>query len=156
MTMENKNNELMETNEQDFKVSEMYDGLSAFRNAWSIANKLAKSDMIPTEFRNKPENCVIALDLSSRLGMSPFMIMQNMYIVYGKPGFSAKFCIAVVNKSGRFQGPLRFKVEGKGDKMSCYAYATYKGEEEPVKGTTITIEMAKAEGWVDRNGSKWR
>jgi len=82
--------------------------------------------------------------------------MQNIYVVHGKPSFSSKFAIAMINASGRFEGNTRFNLEGKGDNLSCYAYATYRGEKEPIKGHTVTMKMAKDEKWIDKTGSKWK
>lgn len=145
---------LKKEQEREIKTVEMYNDLTSFQNAWKMSTTLSKSNMIPQEFQNRPENCMIALDMCSRLGMSPFIIMQNIYIVHGKPSFSSKFAIAMINNSGRFEGGLRFKLEGKDENLSCYAYATYKGESEPVKGTKVTIAMAKAEGWWSKKSKK--
>ena len=42
-------------------------------------------------------NCVIAFDVATRIGASPLMVMQNLYIVYGRPSWSSKFLIATIN-----------------------------------------------------------
>lgn len=149
-------NEIEIKEKKEIKTVDMYNDLPSFQNAWRIAGTLAKSNLVPVEFQNRPENCMIALDLSSRLSMSPFMIMQNIYVVHGKPAFSAKFAISLINASGRFEGNLRFKLEGAGETLSCYAYATYKGEKEPIKGTLVTMKMARQEEWLSRKGSKWQ
>lgn len=53
-------------------------------------------------------NCMIAIEMSQRIGASPLMIMQNMVIIYGRPSWSSKFLIATVNTCGRFN-PLKFR-----------------------------------------------
>ena len=58
-------------------------------------------------------NCMIAVEISSRIGASPLMIMQNMSVIYGKPSWSSKFLIATVNTCGRFE-PLKFRFIDKG------------------------------------------
>jgi hypothetical protein len=39
------------------------------------------------------------------------MVMQNLWIVKGKPGWSAQFLIATFNQSGRFSS-MRFEQRG--------------------------------------------
>lgn len=125
-----------------------------FKNAMIMAEQLSKSDMIPATYKGKPENCVIALELSNRLKLSPFLVMQNMYIVQGKPAWSSSFIISCINGSGRFSGPLKFEMDA--NKTKCRAYATEKVSGEKLVGPLITMEMAQAEGWLGKNGSKWK
>lgn len=132
----------------------VFSGEENFKNAMQMATQLAKSDMIPTIYKNKPENCIIALELSNRLKLSPFLVMQNMYIVQGKPSWSSSFIISCINGSGRFAGPLKFEMDA--GRTKCRAYATEKISGEKLVGPLITMEMAHAEGWLGKNGSKWK
>lgn len=125
-----------------------------FQNSLKMAEYLSKSDMIPATYKNKPENCIIALELSNRLRLSPFLVMQNMYIVQGKPAWSSSFIISCINGSGRFTGPLSFEMDEK--KTKCRAVAVDKVSGKKLTGPTITMEMAQAEGWLGKNGSKWK
>jgi hypothetical protein len=93
--------------------------------------------------------------MSDRVKMPVFMIMQNTYIVNGKPGWSSSMITGLINGSKRYKGPLKFEISGKGDSLSCYAYAT-DSEGNTITGPAITMAMAKAEGWIDKNGSKWK
>jgi len=118
------------------------------------AKAYALSTMVPEQFRNIP-NCIIALEMAHRLQMNPMMIMQNCYIVHGKPSFSSSFVIACINASGRFT-PLRFKYQGEGDMRECIAFCKDKLSGEELMSTPVSIGMAKAEGWYGKNGSKWK
>ena len=62
--------------------------------------------------KNLP-NCIVALEMANRIKMSPLMVMQNLYIVHGNPGWSSKFLIAALNVSGRFS-PIRYEWRGTG------------------------------------------
>lgn len=132
----------------------VFSGEENFKNAMTMATQLSKSDMIPAVYKNKPENCIIALELSNRLKLSPFLVMQNMYIVQGKPAWSSSFIISCINGSGRFAGPLRFEMDEK--RTKCRAWAIEKATNEKLTGPLITMEMAQAEGWLGKNGSKWK
>lgn len=118
------------------------------------AEILASSDLVPKQFKNNPPNCFIALGLAKRMDMNPFMVMQNIVIVNGKPSWPGQFIIATINASGRFDDILKYDVKGNGDTLECRAYAQRNGE--TLIGPTVTMAMAKAEGWLSKDGSKWR
>jgi hypothetical protein len=98
---------------------------------------------------------MIALEMANRIGASPLAVMQNLDIVHGKPSWSSTFIIAAINSSQRFE-PLRFDVTGEGESLRCVAWTTEKGKDQRIEGPPVTMKMAKAEGWVDKNGSKWK
>lgn len=128
---------------------------SAFDLIQRQAKLLAASALVPKEFQGNIANCVIALEMASRIGASPLMICQNLYIVHGKPGWSSQFIIAAINASGKFS-PLRFEIAGEGDKRTCVAWAIEKGTDQRLESPPVSIEMAKKEGWSTKNGSKWQ
>ena len=66
------------------------------------ANALAASSLVPTQFQGNMPNCLIALEMAQRIGASPLMVAQNLYLVHGRPAWSAKFLIATFNQCGRF------------------------------------------------------
>lgn len=127
---------------------------AAFELVQRQAKMLASSTLVPKEFQNNMANCAIGLNIAKRLGADPFMVLQNIDVIHGRPSFRATFLIAMVNASGRFS-PIKFKLEGEGADRTCYAYATDKASGETVEGPTVSMAMAKAEGWSTKSGSKW-
>ncbi len=129
---------------------------TAFTGAVRIARALSQSTMVPQAYQNNIANCLVAIELASRIGCSVFAAMQNLAIIQGKPSWSSTFLIATVNSCGRFT-PLRFRWEGKpGAKdYGCRAVAKDKSDGEECVGTLITLDMARAEGWSTKSGSKW-
>jgi hypothetical protein len=51
---------------------------------------------------------------------------------------------------------MRFEMTGEGDNRTCVAVATEKSTGERVESPPVSIEMAKAEGWFGKAGSKWK
>jgi hypothetical protein len=134
---------------------DMWSGGQSFADAMRMAKVLSTAPMVPQNYRNEPGNCLIAIDMAQRMNMPPMMIMQNLYIVNGNPGWSGQACIALINASGRFT-PLKFKEEQKGDDFACTAYATEIATGETVYSTTVDKKMAEDMGWMSKNGSFWR
>lgn len=129
---------------------------AAFEMLQRQAKMFSSSSLVPKDFQGNIANCAIGINIAKRLGADPFMVLQNIDIIHGRPSFRATFLIAMVNASGRFE-PLQFRMEGDEGKpsRSCVAWTKSKADGTPLEGPKITLEMAKAEGWSTKNGSKW-
>jgi hypothetical protein len=127
-----------------------------FNHLWRVALLFSKSDLVPAHYKGKPENCMISIQMALRLQVDPMMLLQNTYIVQGKPGMEAKLAIALINSSGLFAEPLQYEIKGvKGKDLECRAWTVNKAGKH-IEGPWVTWEMAKAEGWIDKSGSKWK
>jgi len=115
----------------------------------------ASSQIVPQGYRDNMPNCFIALDIAKRLNANPMTVMQNLYIVHGKPAWSATFIIAGINSSGKYS-PLRFQFAGEGKTRSCICWANELATGERLESSMITMAMADAEGWSTKAGSKWK
>jgi hypothetical protein len=131
--------------------------LQGFELMQRACKALAASTLVPKDFQNNLPNCLIALEMAQRIGASPLMVMQNLYIVHGRPGWSAKFLIASFNQCGRFAA-IRYEWIGDRSKDSwgCRAWAIEKETKEKIVGPLIDIALAKKEGWYQKSGSKWQ
>jgi len=132
---------------------------NAFVSVQRMAKALASSTLVPDSYRGEANlgNCIIALELSQRIGASVMAVMQSMVPIHGKPTWSASFLIATVNSCGRFS-PMRFRWVGKEgtDDWGCRAFAVEREGNLELVGALVTIAMAKAEGWYGKSGSKWK
>ena len=135
----------------------MWNDSKMMNQSFRMARMLSDSALVPDAYRNAPQNCVVAIDIANRMGISPLMVMQNLYVVKGKPSWSGSFCAAAINGSGRFS-PLEFIFVGERDKPSwgCYASAVRVSNGVRCCSDTVTMAMAQAEGWLAKPGSKWK
>lgn len=136
----------------------IWNNTEMYKMAVNLAKMLASSDLVPEgTYKGKPANCLIALDIAIRMNMSPLNVMQNLFIVKGKPGWSGQFCISATNTCGRFS-PMEFVrlVDDNGEQLGCYAQATNLKTGKLCVGAPVTWKMVKAEGWYDKQGSKWK
>ena len=122
-----------------------------------IAADLAASNLIPQQFQGNAPNCMIALNMATRIGADPLMVMQNLYIVHGKPGWSSQFLIATFNSNPKFSA-LRYEFKGEESKdgWGCRAWAVEHETGENLYGSWVTLKLAKDEGWYAKSGSKWK
>ncbi|TXH13471.1 MAG: hypothetical protein E6R03_11270 [Hyphomicrobiaceae bacterium] len=133
----------------------MLAGGEAFAHIQRVAKMFSSSSLIPDTFKGNIANCTIALEMAHRMGANPMAVMQNLYIVHGKPGWSAQFIIACLNQCGKFS-PIRFRIIGDGDDKTCTAWAKELESGETLEGPPVSIGMAKKEGWATKSGSKWQ
>jgi hypothetical protein len=138
---------------------------SADAEAWSLMQRralaLSTSSIVPKAYQGRDNlaNVIIALEIADRVGANPLQVMQNLYIVQGRPSWSSSFLIATVNTCGRFT-PMRFETRGGDDPAkqdyAVRAIATDRESGIMCAGPWITWAMVKAEGWYEKTGSKWK
>lgn len=135
----------------------MWNDVKLMNMSFRTARMLSTSALVPDQYRQSPENCLVAIDIANRMGVSPLMVMQNLYVVKGKPSWSGSFCAAAINGSGRFT-PLEYVFVGEPGQPTygCYATAVRASNGVRCFSDTVTMAMAAAEGWLNKPGSKWK
>lgn len=142
-------NELTEVKQNSVSI---YSDIGIYNQYFKIAECLARSEMIPQNYRNKPESVLLAIDVARQLQLSPLFIMQNLYVIAGKTSWSAQYSASVIRAN--FTN-VQVELQGENDNRGCRIIATDKNG-NVCKGTRVTIKMAKQEGWFSKTGSKWQ
>lgn len=130
----------------------------ALNRAYKNAQIISRSDLVPEAYHNKAENVLIALDMASRTGFSLMQIMQNLYIVRGKPSWSGSFCMNAIKACGKYD-QVKYVLIGNAPTdrdFGVYVQAVDRATGETVRGVTVTWDMVNAEGWASKPGSKWK
>ena len=142
----------MSENKTEVIVSE---GVQAFELAQRRAMVYAKSSLVPIDYRGEGNlpNVMIAMDMAHRMDVGLLQVMQSLYIVHGKPGWSSQFLVSRWNTCGKFS---HIKYRFNEEQTECVAWATEHASGEVIEGPKVSIEMAKKEGWYDKKGSKWQ
>lgn len=151
--MNTSNTEYLTLQEQGQQLSVLgaFANGEQFQMAMRAAEMLASSSMVPTTYQNNPGSCFIALNSALRLRMDPLMIMQNLYVVQGRPSWSGQFAIALVNICPKFELTW-FEFRNGEDFQAGVRMCAQLKTGQHVYGTWVTPEMVKAEGW----GKKWQ
>ena len=138
------------------EISTPFSNAENFKNIFDIGKIFASSQLVPQNYQGKAMDCTIAVDMANRIGVSPMMVMQNLYVIQGRPSWSAQFLIASVNGSGKYDMELQYdeKTDKDGKPFSCQCWTMKDGRK--VSGPVIDMEMAKAEGWTTKSMSKWK
>ena len=135
----------------------MWNDVKLMQNAWKMANVLSKTSIVPDAYKDNAGNCLVAIDIANRMGLSPIMVMQNSQMVRGNFTWRGSACKGLIDNCGRFR-KTKYVFVGEQDtpQYGCYLQAEDVQTGEIVKGSTITIQMAKDEGWIGKAGSKWQ
>ena len=127
-------------------LSFLHDG-AAFEHLWRVAKAFSLSGMVPGHFQGKPESCMVALMYAQQLGEHPMVMFQEVTVINGRPGTSARFAISRANKSGLLHGPITWTEKGQGDALEVTASATLRETGEVIQ-SRVTMKEAAADGWT--------
>ena len=153
-----ENKELV-VQEQKQEISQLgtFANLENFKEIYDIGKMFASSTLVPQAYQGKSMDCTIAVDMANRMDVSPMFVMQNLYIVRGKPTWSGQACMSMIKANPNFKNVKHVYTGEKGtDSWGCYVQATRVDDSEIVKGAEVTIKMAKDEDWYNKAGSKWK
>lgn len=136
-------------------TNSVWENKDSFNQLLRVANMLSQTSIIPQSYQGKPQDCFVAIEMANRMGVSPMVVMQNMYVVKGKPSWAGQACTMLINSCGKFKDVKHIYTGEKGKpNRGCYVTATRISDGSQVDGVEVTMQMAQAEGWT--SNSKWR
>lgn len=126
-----------------------------FMMATQMAKAFAGSTIVPKDYQGHFENGLVAIELATRMKISPLAVMQNLDIIQGRPSWRASFLIGMINGSGKYDMELQFLEEQdkNGKPFACTCWTEKDGRK--VTGIKVDMNMVNAEGWNRKPGSKW-
>ena len=129
--------------------SSIYHSADSFEFAQRQAKSLCQSQLVPTQYQGQQglSNCLVALEMSKRMKLSPLTVMQNLNIIHGKPSWSAQFIASTIMSCGRFS-KFEYLVKGQGETLEVQCVATRLEDNKQVKGSAVSMRMARQEGWT--------
>ncbi len=68
--------------------------------AFGLAERIAKSALVPSAYRGKPTDLAIALMFGAEIGLPPMAAMNRIVVVEGKPALDAQGMVAVIRAAG--------------------------------------------------------
>jgi len=126
-----------------------------FNQGWRVAQAFASSKMVPAHFQGNTAGVFVILHMATRMELDPFMVLQNMYMVHGKPGMETKLALALVNTRGPFANPIAWEFDNEENPKKCTAFAFLKTTGEK-RSYTLEWDTVVKEKWLDKDGSKWK
>lgn len=106
--------------------------------AMQMADMLAKSQMVPKSYQNKPQDTLVAMMMGSELGLNPIQALQNIAVINGKPSIYGDAMLALVQNHPAFGG-IKESYDEQTQTATCIVWR--KGGEKH----TVTFSKADAE-----------
>jgi hypothetical protein len=116
--------------------------------AMEFATIIAKSDLVPKDYRGRPENCLIAVQMGAEIGLPPMQAIQGIAVINGRPSVWGDALRALILSAPDLQDIVE---TDDGAKATCTI--TRRGR-SPVTHT-FSMEDAKAAGLAGKEGP-WR
>ncbi|MBY0355692.1 MAG: hypothetical protein K2Q12_08200 [Rickettsiales bacterium] len=136
------------------KGGNMLTDSNAFNQAYRVARLFAASQLIPAHLKGKEADCFIALYTADRMKEDPLIVMQNMYLVSGRPGWHTQYMIGRANNSGKLKGSITWDVEGSGKELRVRAKGVLATTGEEITSPWVDFVMAEGEGWTKNSKYK--
>ena len=109
-----------------------------------FAEKIANTQLVPPNFRGKPEDIMVAMQMGKEVGLLPMQSLQSISVINGKPSMYGDSLLALCRSHPEFED-----IEEKGDHRQ--ATCTVKRKNQTPVVSTFTIEQANRAGLVGRS-----
>ena len=121
-----------------------------FTERMQYCEVLAKSNLVPKDFRGKPEDILVAIDFGYMIGLNPMQALTNISVINGRPSIWGNAALALVKASGKLE---YIKEYFENDNT---AVCEVKRKDEPVAVIRkFSFEDAKQAGLLNKGGT-WK
>jgi hypothetical protein len=116
-----------------------------FDQMLKMAEMISKSDLAPKDYKGRPENTLIAIQMGIEVGLPPMSAIQNIAVINGRPSIWGDAALALVLASPVCEDVIEKELP---DGYTCIAKRI--GQEPRI--VTFTIEEAKKAGLWGKAG----
>ena len=107
------------------------------QEALDFSAYLAKSDLIPKDYQNKPHNILVAVQYGMELGLPPMQALQGIAVINGRPSMWGDAVLAVVMSHPSYEWHTEV-VEGEGDERAGVFTLKRRGQDTHVARFSVT------------------
>ena len=110
--------------------------------AYSVAQQLANSGMVPKTYQGKPDSVIVAIQMGAELGLTPMASLSSIAVINGTPAIWGDGLLALVLDSGLLED-IDEEVKGEGDSLVATCTVYRKGMKKE-KVRSFSVADAKA------------
>lgn len=109
--------------------------------AYTLADKMCRTSIVPSIYRQKPDDATAAILYGAEIGLNPIQSLQNVFPVHGMPSIYTRTMVAIVKSKGH----KVWTVESSDESVTV---AAQRRGEAYVEESTWTFERALKAGYV--------
>lgn len=118
--------------------------------AIEFSNMLSRSQMVPKNYQNKPEDVLVAVQWGYEIGLAPLQALQNISVINGKPSVYGDAAMALVQASPVCED-VQETIEGDGtNNPVAICKVKRRGRSEVI--SKYSVEDAKRAGLWGKQG----
>ena len=114
--------------------------------AMELAKIIAESDFAPKDYKGKPGNVIIAIQMGADIGLKPMQALQNIAVINGRPSIYGDAALALAYGADVLE-KFDEKIEGEGDKRTATCAIRRKGFPDEIVRTFSVGDAKKANLW---------
>lgn len=122
---------------------------AAIPDKLAYADALARADLLPTSYRGKAGNVLLAVEFGEMLGTHPLTAIQQVHVIDGKLSASAELMRALALRAGHKVRVLRHDAE------AATVAIVRVDDPDHTTETTFTMEDARRAGLLDVWWERW-
>jgi len=122
-----------------------------FAQAMQVAHQIAKTELVPKQFRDNAAAIVVAWEMGGELGLSPMASLQNIAVINGRPSVWGDSLPAICMRHPQWGGMVE-KLNDKATEATCTVIR--KDAPESIV-RTFSLDDAKTAGLLGKDGP-WR
>ncbi|MCK5617332.1 hypothetical protein KAR91_86510, partial [Candidatus Pacearchaeota archaeon] len=129
---------------------------NSYAEAKEFANMLANTDMVPTAYKNKPANILVAVQMGAECGLQPMAALQNIAVINGRPSIYGDAAIALAKINPKCEYIHEYFLDKDGtetigdDYYTAVCVTKRTGQKEQVR--TFSLADAKKAKLLNKTG----
>jgi len=113
--------------------------------AIALSKLIAGSELAPKDYKGKPANVLIAMQMGAEVGLAPMAALQNIAVINGRPSLWGDAALGIVQVSPMYEWHKE-EIKGEGDLRTAFCQVKRKNQ-EPYTATFSVLQAKKAQLW---------
>lgn len=137
-------NEIAKTEQGTFSLAP-----TSLDEAMRFSDLISKSNFVPTQYKGKAGDVLVAVQMGSEVGLPPMQALQNIAVINGRPSIWGDAALAICQNHPKYEY-IKEQIVGEGDNLRAECTIKRKGEDEHT--STFSVMDAKKAGLWGKAG----